>query len=103
MRKKLLATAAATAVALGGLTYGITTNASANDGYLCMTKENAPFYDNFNFRDGGTNYLFTLSPNRGFRASGGAGPDDYGRYWISGHGAEHPNREGWVLRSHTTC
>ena len=29
--------------------------------------------------------------------------DDLGRQWIYGHGAEHPDRDGYVLRDHTSC
>ncbi len=99
MNKKLFTIAAAFAVSVGVLTAG---PASAEDGYLCQTTENAPFYADLG-AGGGTDYLFTLSGGRGFRASGTGTDDDQEREWIAGHGAEHPDREGWILRSHTNC
>ncbi len=101
MKKRLFTIAAACAVAVSGLSIAGAGSASAEDGFLCNTVENAPFYLAVNSA-GGAGYLFTLSPGRGFRASG-AGYDDGTNEWIAGHGAEHPDREGWVLRSHTTC
>jgi hypothetical protein len=101
MKKKLAAFAAALAVTAGGVTATTALPASADD-TLCMTTENAPFYagrDN----SGGTNYLFTLSAGRGFRYNHNGAFDIYYRFWISGHGAEHPDVEGWVLASHTNC
>ena len=100
MKKKLFSTAVVTAVA--GLCLGVTGSASAESGYLCNTIESAPFYAGMN-NGGGTSYLFTLSPGRGFATSGAFFYDSYGRYWLAGHGAEHPDREGWVLAAHTTC
>ncbi len=102
MKQKLLTIAAACAVAVGGLTVGMASPASAEDGYLCNTTENAPLYANVD-GSGGSFYLFTLSPGRGFRASGMGIIDNSDRTWIYGHGAEHPDRDGWVLLSHTTC
>ncbi len=100
MKKKLFSIAAATAVA--GLCLGVTGSASAEDGFLCNTTASAPFYAGMD-SGGGTSYLFTLSAGRGFRASGVGRDDAYEREWIQGHGAEHPDREGWVLRDHTNC
>lgn len=102
MKKRLFTIAAACAVAAGGLSIGAAGTASAADGYLCLTVENAPFYLAVN-GSGGAGYQFTLSPGRGFRANGAGFIDGYGRGWIEGHGAEHPDREGWVLQSHTNC
>ena len=104
MKKKLLtiAATAACAVAVGGLSIGVAGTASAEDGYLCNTVENAPFYLAVN-GSGGAGYLFTLSPGRGFNANGHGYIDGNDNEWIEGHGAEHPDREGWVLRGHTTC
>ncbi len=101
MKKRLLSLAAATVIATGGLVAGLAGPASADDGILCMTTENAPLYANVD-GSGGSFYLFTLSGGRGFRWSGMAyGIDD--QVWIYGHGAEHPDRDGWVLASHTNC
>ncbi|MEV4411354.1 hypothetical protein [Catellatospora sp. NPDC049609] len=97
--KRTLATAAAMLAAVAA---GTTAATPAHADALCMTKENAPFYASIDGY-GGTNYLFTLSPGRGFRADGAGYNDVYGRNWLRGHGAEHPNRTGWVLHSHTTC
>ncbi len=99
MKKKLFTITAAFAIAGGIMSAG---PASAEDGYLCMTTENAPFYTSFN-GEGGVGYLFTLSAGRGFRTNGTGGGDYYDRAWIGGHGAEHPDREGYTLQSHTTC
>jgi len=53
--------------------------------------------------EGGTGYLFTLSGGRGFRAIDALYSDNFGRYWVYGHGAEHPDRDGFVLMDHTDC
>ncbi|MGH3376217.1 MAG: hypothetical protein ACRDP6_15895 [Actinoallomurus sp.] len=100
MKKKLFSIAAATAVA--GLCLGVTGSASAEGPPVCLTTESAPFYAGMD-NGGGTSYLFTLSAGRGFSTSGAFFYDGYGRYWLAGHGAEHPDREGWVLAAHTTC
>lgn len=102
MRKTLVSFAAAAVVTIGGIAVGTAGPASADDGILCMTTQDAPFYAGVD-GGGGTNYLFALGADRGFRASGTGMDDGYGREWISGHGAEHPDREGWVLRAHTSC
>lgn len=96
--KKLTAAAAAAAM-VGALTMATAGPAAADE--LCSTTENAPFYASIG-GTGGEGYLFTLSPGRGFRAIG-VYIDVYQRPWIHGHGAEHPDREGWVLGSHTNC
>ncbi len=101
MKKKLFSIAAATAVT--GLCLGVTGSASAEGAPgVCTTIESAPFYAGMD-NGGGTSYLFTLSAGRGFSTTAAFFYDSYGRYWISGHGAEHPDREGWVLAAHTNC
>ncbi|MDI1463259.1 hypothetical protein QEZ54_19950 [Catellatospora sp. KI3] len=97
--KRTLATAAAMLMATVAATASAT---PAHADVLCMTVENAPFYASIDGY-GGTGYLFTLSPGRGFRADGWGYNDAYGRNWIRGHGAEHPDRTGWTLHSHTSC
>ncbi len=100
MRNKLAAFAAALTVTAAGTT-AAALPASA-DGIVCTTHEDAPFYAGI-AETGGTSYLFTLSPGRGFNYNGSRSYDDLGRFWISGHGAEHPDVEGWILASHTNC
>ncbi len=100
MKKRLLSLAAATMIATGGVVAGVASPASAD--FLCMTVENAPLYTSVDAYGSGQGYLFTLSPNRGFRWDG-RGISFENRTWIHGHGAEHPDREGWVLASHTSC
>lgn len=96
MKKLIMGVAAAA----GALTLATAGPAAATE-QLCQTNENAPFYQNVN-NDGGVGYLFTLSGGRGFRATG-LYSDAYQRLWVYGHGAEHPDREGWVLQAHTNC
>ncbi len=98
VKKKLLTVAATCVMAVSGLV----TAGPARADILCNTTEDAPFYAGFGV-EGGTSYLFTLSADRGFRASENLYGDTYNREWIYGHGAEHPDRDGWVLRSHTSC
>ena len=100
VKKKLFGLAAACAVAVGAFTAAGTGTASAD--VLCNTTENAPFYAYVGV-DGGSSYLFTLSAGRGFRAAEFIRGDTYGREWIYGHGAEHPDVLGWVLKDHTDC
>jgi hypothetical protein len=100
VKKKLFGLAAACAVAVGALTAVGAGTASA--AVLCDTTENAPFYAGFG-AGGGTSYLFTLSAGRGFRAAEELYGDTYGREWVYGHGAEHPDVDGWVLKDHTDC
>ena len=72
--------------------------ASADDGWLCTTRDATPVYasmSNGNY-DG---YLFTLSPGRGFRAySVEASVVEDTVIWSAhyGHGAERPDRNGYV-------
>ena len=103
VRKKMLTGVAAAALAAGAA-IAITGPASADDSYLCMTKDPTPVYasvSNGNY-DG---YLFTLSPGRGFRAyyeTGGSGDvPAWAAYY--GHGAEHPERDGFVRDVHLAC
>lgn len=100
MKKKLFGMAAACVMAVGAFSAAGTGTASAD--VLCSTIENAPLYAGYD-SGGGTSYLFTLSPGRGFRANNAVWVDIYNRSWIYGHGAEHPDVEGWVLESHTNC
>lgn len=104
MRKKILTGIAATAMAAGAV-IAITGPASADDNWLCTTRDATPVYatmNNGHFSD----YLFTLSPGRGFRA-----------YWVEasvvedtviwsahyGHGAERPDRNAYVRSEHLAC
>jgi hypothetical protein len=104
VRKKIVTTIAATALAAGAAVV-ITGPASADDGWLCTTRDATPVYasmSNGNF-DG---YLFTLSPGRGFRAySVEASQVDDTVLWSAhyGHGAEHPERNGYVRSEHLAC
>jgi hypothetical protein len=100
VKKKLFGMVAAGVMAVGAFSALGAGTASAS--VLCNTTENAPFYAGFN-AGGGTNYLFTLSPGRGFRAAEVIYGDTYGREWVYGHGAEHPDVDGWVLKAHTNC
>jgi hypothetical protein len=99
MRKKF-GTAVAAAVLAGGAMAVVVTPASASDapGVLCMTVDPTPVYANRDF----TGYLFTLSPGRGFRAHMSWGEDStvLGHY---GHGAERPDRDGYIRGFHTRC
>ncbi|HEV7647766.1 MAG TPA: hypothetical protein VGP26_06380 [Actinophytocola sp.] len=103
MRKKIVTGIAATALAAGAA-IAVTNSASADDGWLCMTRDATPVYasvSNGNY-DG---YLFTLSAGRGFRAEyeeGGSGDvPTWSAYY--GHGAEHPERDGFVKSDHLAC
>jgi hypothetical protein len=104
VRKKIVTTIAATALAAGAA-IAITGPASADDGWLCTTRDATPVYasmSNGNF-DG---YLFTLSPGRGFRAySVEASVVENTVLWSAhhGHGAEHPERNGYVRSEHLAC
>ncbi|HWM02659.1 MAG TPA: hypothetical protein VNP92_10025 [Actinophytocola sp.] len=104
MRKKIVTTIAATALAAGAV-IAITGPAGADDGWLCTTRDATPVYatmSNGNFSD----YLFTLSPGRGFRAYRveGSVVDDT-LVWSAhyGHGAERPDRNGYVRSEHLAC
>lgn len=99
MKKPLFTIAAAVAISVGALTVAGPASADPNE---CQTTESAPFYADWD-ASGGVSYLFTLSAGRGFRSNGSYLFDSLGRQWISGHGAEHPDREGWVIQSHTNC
>lgn len=73
-------------------------NASDAPGWVCITRDATPVYAYSDF----TAYLFTLSPGRGFRvhyAYGGTGITS-GAY---GHGAERPDRDGFIRYEHLAC
>jgi len=93
MRNTLLAAI----LAAGALTGLAAAPASASDGpgSLCTTADPTPVYANRDF----TGYLFTLSAGRGFRAHSAWGVDNtlLGAY---GHGAERPDRDGYVRGHH---
>jgi len=103
VRKKILTGLAASALAAGAAV-AITGSASADESYVCMTKDPTPVYasvSNGNY-DG---YLFTLSPGRGFRVyyqtGGGGNVPDWSAFY--GHGAERPDRDGFVKDVHLAC
>ena len=104
MRKKILTGVAAVALATGAA-IAVTGPASADDGWLCTTRDATPVYatmSNGNFSD----YLFTLSPGRGFRAySVEASVVEDTLLWSAhyGHGAERPDRNGYVRSEHLAC
>lgn len=104
MRKKILTGVAAVALATGAAV-AVTGPASADDGWLCTTRDATPVYatmSNGNFSD----YLFTLSPGRGFRAySAEASVVEDTVIWSAhyGHGAERPDRNGYVRSEHLAC
>jgi len=93
MRNKFLAAA----VLVAGTLAVLATPASASEGpgSLCTTVDPTPVYANRDF----TGYLFTLSAGRGFRAHSAWGEDStlLGAY---GHGAERPDRDGYVRGQH---
>jgi hypothetical protein len=92
MRKTLLAALlAAGAIAVPA------PSASASDapGSLCTTADPTPVYANRDF----TGYLFTLSAGRGFRAHSAWGVDNT-LLGAHGHGAERPDRDGYVRGHH---
>lgn len=92
MRKNLLA-----AVLSAGALVVLAAPAGASDGpgSLCTTADPTPVYANRDF----TGYLFTLGAGRGFRAHSAWGVDStlVGAY---GHGAERPDRDGYVRGQH---
>jgi hypothetical protein len=104
VRKKILTGVAAVALATGAAV-AVTGPASADDGWLCTTRDATPVYatmSNGNFSD----YLFTLSPGRGFRAySVEASVVEDTVIWSAhyGHGAERPDRNGYVRSEHLAC
>jgi hypothetical protein len=93
---RVLATGVLAAAALPLL--ATTATASDAPGWLCMTRDATPVYARINY----TGYMFTLSGGRGFRVHGFTGGDDIvpGVY---GHGAQHPNRDGYARRHHIAC
>ena len=68
----------------------------------CTLSSNAHQFDGVD-RLGGRNYEFTLHAGRGFRWYQVSYVDGYGRKWLHGNGAEHPNNSGWILSSHFPC
>lgn len=104
MRKKILTGVAAVALATGAA-IAVTGPASADDGWLCTTRDATPVYatmSNGNFSD----YLFTLSPGRGFRAYHvEASVVENTVIWSAhyGHGAERPDRNAYVRSEHLAC
>jgi hypothetical protein len=103
VRKKIVTTIAATALAAGAAVV-ISGSASAEDGWLCTTRDATPVYASVS-KGNYDGYLFTLSPGRGFRAdyeTGGSGDvPTWAAYY--GHGAEHPDRDGFVRAEHLAC
>lgn len=95
MRKNLLA-AVLTAGALAVL--APSASASEGPGALCTTIDPTPVYAHSDF----SAYLFTLSPGRGFRAHTLWGEDDR-LVRGYGHGAERPDRDGYVRGHHLAC
>jgi hypothetical protein len=94
MRKKFGISVAAALLAVGTAA-AVQTPASASDGWLCTTADPTPVYANQDF----TGYLFTLSAGRGFRAYMVWGVDST-KIGFYGHGAEHPERNGYVRAQH---
>jgi hypothetical protein len=96
MRKRF-GTAAAAVVFAGGALVTLATPASASEapGWLCTTADATPVYANRDF----TGYLFTLSGGRGFRAHMAWGEDST-VLGYHGHGAERPDRDGYVRPQH---
>lgn len=70
---------------------------------LCKTTSNAWQYRDVNWFGGVGDHQFTLHADRGYRSYDWYYTDGYGRWWIYGHGAEHPNTPGWILWYHTDC
>jgi hypothetical protein len=103
VRKKIVTSIAATALAVGAAVV-VTNSASADDSYVCITKDPTPVYTSVSNGDY-DGYLFTLSPGRGFRVQyqtgGGGNVPDWSAFY--GHGAEHPDREGFVKDVHLAC
>ncbi|MGH3879725.1 MAG: hypothetical protein ACRDSK_22080 [Actinophytocola sp.] len=104
MRKKIAASVAAVALAAGAAVV-LSGSASADDGWLCTTRDATPVYATMNngqFSD----YLFTLSPGRGFRAYHvEAYVVEDTVVWSAhyGHGAERPDRNAYVRSEHLAC
>lgn len=99
MRKRI-GTAAAAAVFAAGALVTLATPASASDapGWVCTTVDATPVYANRDF----TAYLFTLSGGRGFRVHEMWG-NESGTLGYLGHGAERPDRDGFVRPQHVRC
>ena len=89
-------------VAAAGLTAGTAGPASAEPGYPCSLTTSATLYYTVNSA-GGTSPEVTLTAGRGFQPSGSTFNDQIGRTWIYGYGAEHTDRNGWVMRRQTDC
>ncbi len=93
---------AAALFAAAGLTAGTAGPASAEPGYPCSLTASATLYYTVNSA-GGTSPEVTLTAGRGFQPSGSTFNDQIGRTWIYGYGAEHTDRNGWVMRRQTDC
>jgi hypothetical protein len=103
VRKKIAGGIAAVALAAGAVTI-LSGSANADDSWTCITKDPTPVYASVS-KGNYDGYLFTLSPGRGFRvyyAEGGSG--DVPTWSASyGHGAERPDRDGFVKSDHLAC
>lgn len=96
--------AIAIVAAVAGSVLVAATPASANTvNTLCKTVDNAWQYDQVGYYGGIGAHEFTLHADRGYRSYDVYYRDGYGRWWIGGHGAEHPNNPGWILWYHTNC
>ncbi len=95
---KLKKTLAALAVGAALVVVAPTAAHASEGGWLCSTRDATPVYAYSDF----TAWLFTLSPGRGFRVHVAEGID---ATWIKfkGHGAERPDRDGWVRAHHISC
>ncbi len=104
MRKKILTGVAAVALAAGAAVV-VSGPASADDGWLCITRDATPVYatmSNGNFSD----YLYTLDAGRGFRAYRvEASVVEDTVIWSAhyGHGADRPERNDYVRSEHLAC
>lgn len=97
MKKRYPATALA-ALAVAAVLVAPAAQASDAPGHLCHTVDATPVYAYSDF----TSYLFTLSPGRGFRVHQGVASDNT-LIKAYGHGAERPDRDGWVRGHHLYC
>lgn len=99
MRRKTKIATGLAALAMAAVTVPLAVAAHADPGgWLCSTRDAAPVYANGDF----TGYLYTVEANRGFRVHQASGTD---AGWVKfyGHGADRPDRDGWVRAQHIYC
>jgi len=101
VRTKLGAALAATALAVGATVIMANPAGADPGGFLCMTRDATPVYATYSngvFSD----YLYTTDGGRGFRMHA-ASYDNEHYVWFYGHGADRPDRDGYVRGEHLAC